>query len=452
MDIGFESFESSDFDVDVEEVVVKRTKRFERLWKIGEGGSISYTRIHEGVTYFGAADNYFYAVDVETGKELWRFRTGGIITGRAEIVGDMVFFTSFDQNCYALNRKTGKEIWRFRANSEIFEGPVHGDGLLVFGTKGGHVHALDAKTGKDVWNFKTSDDILAGATIHENKVFIGSCDNNFYCIDFHRGKELWRFQTGDLIHSDMSSPILGNMIFIGSFDCNLYCLDCRTGKELWRFRTGKYGISEPPLLYKNVLYQGTRDGILFAISLEGKELWRYKAGDLITKPMAFNDRLYFGSEDGYFRCMDMEGKEIWRFSIEGKMWDIPSYWNGIIIFGTWSCHVHGIDAETGEELWRFTTSNRNPSSLLPPYEAFSTEIKKETHIEEPIEETKYKKKKEETVSLSDYHVTSEYHMESDYKQKGEYDTSFVMFEGVLEGEEIWTSDSRALTPDSRILM
>jgi len=290
MDIGFESFESSDFDVDVEEVVVKRTKRFERLWKIGEGGSISYTRIHEGVTYFGAADNYFYAVDVETGK------------------------------------------------------------------------------------------------------------------------------------------------------------------ELWRFRTGKYGISEPPLLYKNVLYQGTRDGILFAISLEGKELWRYKAGDLITKPMAFNDRLYFGSEDGYFRCMDMEGKEIWRFSIEGKMWDIPSYWNGIIIFGTWSCHVHGIDAETGEELWRFTTSNRNPSSLLPPYEAFSTEIKKETHIEEPIEETKYKKKKEETVSLSDYHVTSEYHMESDYKQKGEYDTSFVMFEGVLEGEEIWTSDSRALTPDSRILM
>jgi outer membrane protein assembly factor BamB len=439
MDFGFQGFEASGFDVDIEEVEVKRVKRFERLWRIGEGGSVSYTRIHEGVIYFGAADNYFYAVDAETGKELWRFKTGGIITGRAEIFDEMVFFTSFDQNCYALNRKTGSEIWRFRANNEIFEGPVHGDGLLVFGTKGGHIHAIDAKSGKEKWTFKTGDDILAGATIHDGRVFIGSCDKNFYCIDVHTGKEIWRFKTGDLIHSDMPSPILGNMIFIGSFDCNLYCLDYRSGREVWRFRTGKYGISEPPLLYKNVLYLGTRDGILFSISLEGKELWRYKAGGLITKPMAFNDRLYFGSEDGYFRCMDVKGNEIWRFNTEGKMWDIPSYWNGRIIFGTWSCNVHNLDAETGEEFWRFTTSNITPSSLLPPYEAFSTEIKRETRMEEFTGESKYKEKKEETVSLSDYHVESEYSSESEYKQKSDYDTSFVIFEGVMEGEELWTS-------------
>ncbi|UCC91730.1 MAG: hypothetical protein JSV39_00440, partial [Candidatus Aenigmatarchaeota archaeon] len=36
----------------------------------------------------------------------------------------------------------------------------------------------------------------------------------------------------------------------------------------------------------------------------------------------------------------------------------------------------------------------------------------------------------------DYHVTSEYSTTSEYKQKSDYDTSFVMFEGALEVEEI----------------
>lgn len=440
MDFGFEGFETSDFDVDVEEVEVKRVKRFERLWEIGTGGSISYTKIHDGVVYFGAADKYFYAVDLETGKEIWRFATGGVIAGRAEVVGDKVFFSCFDQNVYALDRKSGKEIWRFQAEAEMFDGPIHGNGILVVGTKGGYVHVIDAETGKERWTFKAGDDIISSATIHKDKVFIGSADSNFYCLDFSTGKEIWRFRTGDIIHNDTPSPIAGNMIFFGSFDCNIYCVDHRTGREIWRFKTGKYGISEPPLLYRDVLYQGTRDGILFAVSLEGKELWRYRTGSLITQPLGLGDRLYFGSEDGYFRCLNLEGKEVWRFKIDGQMWDIPSYYKGKIIFGTWSCHVHSLDALTGKEVWRFTTSNTKPSSVLPPYSSFKTEIMKSTHIDEKVQESKYKKKKEETVSLSDYQITSEYSSESEYKQKSDYDTSFMMFEGIMEVEDLWTSD------------
>ncbi len=77
------------------------------------------------------------------------------------------------------------------------------------------------------------------------------------------------------------------------------------------------------------------------------------------------------------------------------------------------------------------------------------EVKKETHTEDAVSEEKYKsKKEEETVSLSDYHITSEYSSGSEYKQKSDYDTSFVMFEGVMECEELWTSDLKALSPQS----
>ena len=61
MDFGFENTGSgfSDFDVDVEEFVVKRTKDFDRQWRIGFGGSTPFKKVHDGVVYFGACDNTF---------------------------------------------------------------------------------------------------------------------------------------------------------------------------------------------------------------------------------------------------------------------------------------------------------------------------------------------------------------------------------------------------------
>ncbi len=127
--------------------------------------------------------------------------------------------------------------------------------------------------------------------------------------------------------------------------------------------------------------------------------------------------------------------------------------DGVLCFGSWDCHLYLADPETGEEIWRFQTSTNKQSFIPEPFECFELEVKKDTGIEEAAEDGKYKKKKEEeSVSLSDYHVTSEYSSESEYKQKSDYDTSFVIFEGIMEGEDLWTSDSKVLSPDSRILM
>ena len=41
MDFGFEGFESSDFDVDLQEIQIKKVKKFDRIWNIGSGGSIN---------------------------------------------------------------------------------------------------------------------------------------------------------------------------------------------------------------------------------------------------------------------------------------------------------------------------------------------------------------------------------------------------------------------------
>jgi hypothetical protein len=170
-------------------------------------------------------------------------------------------------------------------------------------------------------------------------------------------------------------------------------------------------------------------------------------------PLVHESKVYFGSEDGNLYALDIKtGKEVWRFKTGGLIATSAVLWKDFVFFGSWDCHLYKVNIHTHEEVWRFSTSSSTPAYIPPAYDVFKLEVKRETRIEEPVSEGKYKKKKEETVSLSDYKIESEYSTTSEYKQKSDYDVNFVIFEGVLEGEELWTSDSKVLSPDSRISM
>ncbi|MCK4531251.1 MAG: PQQ-like beta-propeller repeat protein, partial [Candidatus Aenigmarchaeota archaeon] len=282
---------------------------------------------------------------------------------------------------------------------------------------------------------------------------IASFDSNFYCIDEETGKEIWRFQTGDEIYDVYPGKAWKGRVFVPSFDNYIYCLNAQTGKEIWRFKTGKYGSAAGPVIHKNVLYMHSRDGILYAVDENGKEMWRFKTGGLVALPTIHDNLIYVGSEDNNLYCLTMEGKEVWRFRADGDVFWKPVIKDGVIYFTSWDCHLYAVDITTRKELWRFATSNTAQAEWPPSTDAWEAEVKKETHIEDAITEEKYKsKKKGETVSLSDYQITTEYSSESEYKQKSDYDTSFVIFENIMEVERIWTSGSEHLSPDSRISM
>ena len=47
-------------------------------WKFKTGDWISSSpNVSEGVVYFGSNDKHLYALDIKTGEEQWKFKTGG---------------------------------------------------------------------------------------------------------------------------------------------------------------------------------------------------------------------------------------------------------------------------------------------------------------------------------------------------------------------------------------
>ncbi len=57
------------------------------------------------MVYFGSDDSYLYAVDIKTGQEKWKFKTGAVVFSSPAISDGVVYFGSYDSYLYAVDIK-----------------------------------------------------------------------------------------------------------------------------------------------------------------------------------------------------------------------------------------------------------------------------------------------------------------------------------------------------------
>lgn len=127
--------------------------------------------IHDGVMYVTASYSRLFAIDVNTGEEIWQYDARlpegilpccDVVNRGAALYGDKVYFGTLDARIVALNAKTGKVVWNkkfadYKAGYSYTAAPMIVDGLVITGNSGGEfgvvgaVEARDAETGALVW-------------------------------------------------------------------------------------------------------------------------------------------------------------------------------------------------------------------------------------------------------------------------------------------------------------
>lgn len=135
-----------------------------------------------GTAYFGDWTGAVWAVDAETGDEVWKTAIGGIFVAAPTVTDDAVFIGS-GATLYRLDRSTGAVDWQVETNehelAQISASPVVVDGLVVQGvasaevvmpreeyTFRGSIGAYDVETGDEAWRiYTTPDDETAGAGV-----------------------------------------------------------------------------------------------------------------------------------------------------------------------------------------------------------------------------------------------------------------------------------------------
>jgi len=175
----FDDFATESIDFDI-----RKRKKFDMIFKVGFGGSISaWPLIYNEKIYFPSADHNLYCLDAVTGKEFWRFKAGDVFWGSGpQVYRGFIFIGNYDCYVYCIDAETGKEIWRFKTGGKIASNASIDNGVIYIGSMDGFLYAINMN-GKEIWRFNTGDFIASQPTIYENKIFIGSFNGFLFCLE-----------------------------------------------------------------------------------------------------------------------------------------------------------------------------------------------------------------------------------------------------------------------------
>jgi len=166
---------------------------------------------------------------------------GRIGVRQGPIVADgRVFAAAIEGGVHAFDLQTGKQVWEFRtdkkADIRLSGGPGVGEGLVVVGGLDGEVIALDASTGEKKWQAQVPNEVISAPAIGMNLVFVRSNDGRITAFDAASGERRWFWmqEVPMLSLRGNDGPVLGpGYVFVGNDDGTVSALSATDGRPMW---------------------------------------------------------------------------------------------------------------------------------------------------------------------------------------------------------------------------
>ena len=160
----------------LQQINKSNVKRLVPVWSVSlmnDMGELAQPTVYNGVMYV-VNGNWTFAIDVATGNQIWRTpatydraalrvtTSGAYLRGAATIYNGKLYRQLIDGHLVALDMKTGKEVWKtkFAEWKDSYAGivqPAIVNGVLISGMAGGDrtargfVDGYDPETGKQLW-------------------------------------------------------------------------------------------------------------------------------------------------------------------------------------------------------------------------------------------------------------------------------------------------------------
>lgn len=167
----------------------------------------------------------------------------------------------------------------------------------------------------------------------------------------------WSYAAGEVIFG--SAMVFGNVVYFGSDNGKLYALTTK-GAVKWTATTGGTVESTPAYAGTNV-YVGSGDGKVYAFNWQtGALKWSAATGGGITSsPAVVGNTVYIGSSDNRVYALNATtGAALWSTATESQiLYSSPAVANGIVYIGSSDDKLYALNADTGAVLWTIATGN-----------------------------------------------------------------------------------------------
>ncbi len=113
-------------------------------WSVDHKGSwVLSNAIKDDDVFIGSGSaGFVQCVDINSGIEKWRYKTGTAVFSSLFIAGSVIYFNDFFGNVNSVNTATGEKIWSFPMGCRSFSTPVVSDGIVYSAGDDGILYAL----------------------------------------------------------------------------------------------------------------------------------------------------------------------------------------------------------------------------------------------------------------------------------------------------------------------
>jgi len=266
--------------------------------------------IDGGIVYAAGVTAMLHALELKTGKLLWKHETGAEINSSANFFKDSVLVGSQDGTLYRFLTKDGSIVWKYtiEASGGIQCSPTLGENRAFIGGCDGNLHVIDVDKGTSVATLNIGDPTLSTPAVAGDEVFLGTEGANLLGINWRQPKILWTYANPRRRTSYRSSPaVTEQVVVIGGRNKLVEAIDRKTGKPSWSFAT-KGRVDSSPVIAGDRVFFGSADGRLYELALAtGKTNWSYDAGSgFDASPAVAEGRLVIGNEDGVLYCFGQQ--------------------------------------------------------------------------------------------------------------------------------------------------
>ncbi len=225
-----------------------------------------------------------FAMNAETGQPKWRIFLESPIRIAPTVTDKMLLVQTVDNSLYALDKNTGKELWKFNVAHEdtvIAGGAVPAydeeDNVVVAGFSNGEIVVLNATVGTPLWtSMLVSNEQVNSSTeintigsypiIQEGIIYAVSNSNSLVSLDMRTGDKLWEKEIGSM----QNMLLAGDYLFVISNKNVLFAVEKYSGDIMWSVDVKDYLDAEdyddmeiyaaPPLMLNGQIFLAFSNG------------------------------------------------------------------------------------------------------------------------------------------------------------------------------------------------
>ena len=265
------------------------------VYALAEEGGRTVTRIETKARLaggVGVGENLVVVASVKgdvlafdsAGRSQWKATVAGEVLAAPVVVGSKVIVRTADGRIFALNKIDGKRQWVFqraapaltlRTNASV----VSNRGTLYAGYPGGKVVAIELEGGKPIWEATISlargatelervADVAGVPVLDDSRVCAAVYQGRTGCVETLSGNVLWsrEISSADGVAVDVKN------VYVADTAGNVFALDKANGATLWKLEKLVRRDPGTPILVRDKLVVGDKDGVIHIMSVENGDL------------------------------------------------------------------------------------------------------------------------------------------------------------------------------------